>query len=588
MLNLLKRLSRGEVLLAMACAIFIGINVYLELLLPDYMSEITTLVQTPGSAMSSIWVAGGKMLLCALGSLITSVLVGFMASRVAAGFARDLRRDVFRKVLSFSLGEIGLYSTPSLITRSTNDVTQVQMIVAMGLQVMIKAPVMAVWAIIKISGKGLEWTYATACFVIFLIVVISIIFALATPRFRKMQWYTDAVNRVIRENLTGLRVIRAFNAEGFQQDRFEKTNADLTGTLLFTSRVMAVMNPCMILIMNGLTLSIYWIGAILLNAASMMDKLAIFSNMVVFSSYAMQVIMSFMMLTMIIIMLPRVLVSARRINQVMNTKLSVIDGPGVEEQADSPKGRVEFRNVSFKYPGAEDYVLHNISFTAEKGQTVAFIGSTGSGKSTLINLVPRFYDATEGQVLVDNVDVRSYTLHQLRNKLGYIPQRSVLFSGSVTSNVAYGDNGRPAPDEAQIKKAVAVAQSTDFVEAMHQGYDSAISQGGTNVSGGQKQRLCIARAVCRDPQIFIFDDSFSALDLKTDRNLRTALKQELGDATCLIVAQRIGTIRDADKIVVLERGEAVGIGTHTELMKTCEVYREIALSQLSEEELENE
>lgn len=609
MLKLLKRLTNAELSLAIASAVFVALQVYLDLLLPDYMSEITTLVQTPGSAMSSVWAAGGKMLLCALGSLATSIFVGFMAARIAAGFSRELRRDIFSKVQSFSLGEISRFSTASLISRSTNDVTQVQMIIAMGLQVMIKAPIMAVWAIIKIAGKGTEWTIATAAFVVFLLVVISIVFSLATPRFRKMQWFTDAVNRITRENLTGLRVVRAFNADRFQQERFEKTNRELTGTQLFTSRVMAVMNPCMTIIMNGLTLSIYWIGAILLNEAAMTEKLDIFSNMVVFTSYAMQVIMSFMMMTMIFIMLPRVLVSAKRINEVLDTRVSVTDGPGVPEYGDLSEaedipdsgdgegtaeederltGVVEFRNVSFKYPEAEDYVLRNISFTANTGETVAFIGSTGSGKSTVINLIPRFYDATEGQVLVDGVDVRDYTLRQLRNKLGYIPQRSLLFSGTVASNVAYGDNGKEPPDEEQVKRAVAIAQGADFVEAMPEGYYSLIAQGGTNVSGGQRQRLCIARAVCRDPEIFIFDDSFSALDFKTDRNLRTALKRELSGATCLIVAQRIGTIRDADKIVVLENGEAVGIGTHSELMKTCGVYREIALSQLSEEELENE
>lgn len=588
MLRLLKRLSKTEFALACVSTAFIAFQVYLELLLPDYMSEITTLVQTPGSEMSSVWTAGGKMLLCALGSLASSIFVGFMASRIAAGFARDLRHEVFAKVQSFSLGEISRFSTASLISRSTNDITQVQMIIAMGLQVMIRAPIMAVWAIIKIAGKGSEWTIATAAFVAFMLAVILTAFTLATPKFKKMQWYTDAVNRVIRENLTGLRVVRAFNAESFQHERFEKTNRELTGTLLFTSRVMAVMNPCMTIVSNGLTLSIYWIGAALLNAAAMTEKLGIFSNMVVFTSYAMQVVMSFMMLTIIFIMLPRVLVSAKRINEVLDTRVEVTDGKGIADEADSPRGLVEFKNVSFKYPDAEDYVLKDISFTARQGETVAFIGSTGSGKSTVINLIPRFYDATEGQILIDGVDVRDYTLKQLRNKLGYVPQKSSLFSGTVMSNVAYGDNGKPAPGEEQVKRAVAIAQGADFVEAMPEGYSSDISQGGTNVSGGQRQRLCIARAICRDPEIFIFDDSFSALDFKTDKVLRTALKKNLSGATCLIVAQRIGTIRDADKIVVLDEGRAVGVGTHSELMKNCVVYREIALSQLSEEELKDE
>jgi ATP-binding cassette subfamily B multidrug efflux pump len=587
MLRLLRRLSTREVLMALVSTAFVALQVFLDLRLPDYMKEITMIVQTPGSSVGDVWLAGGKMLLCALGSLAASILVGYLAAKIAAGFSKTLRRDIFAKVQSFSFGEINRFSTPSLITRSTNDVTQVQMIIALGLQVIIKAPILAVWAIIKIAGKGTEWTAATAFFVLFLIIVLSIVFSLATPKFRRMQWLTDAVNRITRENLTGLRVVRAFNAEPYQQERFEAANADLTGTQLFTSRVMAVIAPCITIIMNGLTLSIYWIGALLIDAAQMTEKLGLFSNMVVFTQYAMQVIMAFMMLTMIFIMLPRVLVSAKRINEVLDTGLSVLDGPGAEPE-DGLVGEVEFRNVSFKYPGAEDYVIKDISFTARRGETVAFIGSTGSGKSTLINLVPRFYDATEGQVLVDGVDIREYTQKKLRDKLGYIPQRSVLFAGTVASNVSFGDNGTPPADEEQIKRAVAVAQGADFVEGMPDKYDSPIAQGGTNVSGGQKQRLCIARAVCREPEIFIFDDSFSALDFKTDKSLRQALKTELAETTCLIVAQRIGTIRDADRIVVLEQGKIAGIGTHSELMKNCEVYREIALSQLSEEELENE
>jgi len=587
MLRLLRRLSTREVLMALVSTAFVALQVFLDLRLPDYMKEITMIVQTPGSSVGDVWLAGGKMLLCALGSLAASILVGYLAAKIAAGFSKTLRRDIFAKVQSFSFGEINRFSTPSLITRSTNDVTQVQMIIALGLQVIIKAPILAVWAIIKIAGKGTEWTAATAFFVLFLIIVLSIVFSLATPKFRRMQWLTDAVNRITRENLTGLRVVRAFNAEPYQQERFEAANADLTGTQLFTSRVMAVIAPCITIIMNGLTLSIYWIGALLIDAAQMTEKLGLFSNMVVFTQYAMQVIMAFMMLTMIFIMLPRVLVSAKRINEVLDTGLSVLDGPGAEPE-DGLVGEVEFRNVSFKYPGAEDYVIKDISFTARRGETVAFIGSTGSGKSTLINLVPRFYDATEGQVMVDGVDIREYTQKKLRDKLGYIPQRSVLFAGTVASNVSFGDNGTPPADEEQIKRAVAVAQGADFVEGMPDKYDSPIAQGGTNVSGGQKQRLCIARAVCREPEIFIFDDSFSALDFKTDKSLRQALKTELAETTCLIVAQRIGTIRDADRIVVLEQGKIAGIGTHSELMKNCEVYREIALSQLSEEELENE
>lgn len=587
MIKLLKRMTNTQGLMAFVSTVFIAFQVYLDLKLPDYMNDITTLVMQEGSKVSDVWAAGGKMLLCAFGSLAASIFVGYLAARIAAGFSRNLRHDIFNKVQSFSLGEINRFSTPSLITRSTNDVTQVQMIIALGLQVMIKAPIMAVWAIIKIAGKGTEWTLATAGFVVFLIIVISIVFTLATPRFRRMQWLTDSVNRITRENLTGLRVIRAYNAEPYQHERFEGANNNLTNTQLFTSRVMSVISPCMTIIMNGLTLSIYWIGAVLIQNAGMTEKLSIFSNMVVFSSYAIQVVVAFVMLTMIFIMLPRVLVSAKRINEVLETKLSVTDGSGFA--SDSEKvGEVEFKDVCFKYPGAEDYVIRNVSFTAHKGETVAFIGSTGSGKSTLINLVPRFYDATEGQVLVDGLDVRDYTQRQLRNKLSYIPQRSVLFSGTVSSNVAYGDNGKLPPAEEKIKRAVYIAQAEDFVEEMPEQYEAPIAQGGTNVSGGQKQRLCIARAVCRDPEIFIFDDSFSALDFKTDKSLREALKTETAGVTSLIVAQRIGTIRDADQIIVLENGEVVGKGTHSELMKNCEVYREIALSQLSEEELADE
>lgn len=587
MIRLLKRMSAIQIIMALISVAVIAFQVYLDLLLPDFMRNITELVMTPGSIASDVWSIGLKMLLCAFGSLAAAVFVGYLAARIAAGFSRDLRHDIFDKVQSFSLGEINRFSTPSLITRSTNDVTQVQMIIALGLQVMIKAPIMAVWALTKIAGKGEEWTISTAVFVLFLLTVITLVFSLATPRFRKMQWQTDSVNRIARENLTGLRVIRAYNAEAFQHSRFSKVNNALTHSHLFASRVMAAMPASMIIVINGLTLSIYWIGALLIENAEIADKLGIFTNMVVFSNYAMQVIFSFVMLTIIIIMLPRVLVSAKRINEVLETELSVTDGSGAEPERDR-LGVVEFKNVCFKYPGAEDYVVRNVSFSAQRGETVAFIGSTGSGKSTLINLVPRFYDATEGQVLVDGIDVRQYGQKQLRDKISYIPQRSVLFTGTVSSNVAFGDNGRSEASEEKIKRAVRIAQGTDFVEAMPGQYEAAISQGGINISGGQKQRLSIARAVCREPEIFIFDDSFSALDFKTDKSLRDALKTEVSGATILIVAQRIGTIRDADKIVVLEEGDVVGIGTHSELFNSCEVYREIALSQLSEEELSNE
>lgn len=586
MIKLLRRLSPLEWLMSAISTALVALQVFLDLRLPDYMAEITRLVQTPGSEMSDIWFAGGKMLLCALGSLAASVVVGFLAAHIAAGFSKRLRLSIFDKVLSFSLGEINKFSTPSLITRSTNDVNQVQMLIALGLQIMIKAPIMAVWAVFKIAGKASQWTLATAVTVAFLLIIVTTVSMLVLPRFRQIQNLTDGLNRITRENLTGLRVVRAYNAETFQQKKFMAVNNELTGNHLFTTRIMAIIMPCMTIIMNGLTLSVYWIGASLINAAGFTEKVTLFSNMVVFSQYAMQIVISFMMMTMIFIMFPRVSVSARRINDVLETEGTVSDGPGLIGP-DNLEGEVEFRNVSFKYPNAEDYVIRNVSFTAHKGETVAFIGSTGSGKSTIVNLIPRFYDATEGQVLVDGVDVREYTQKQLRNKLGYIPQRSVLFSGTVFSNVAYGDNGKDEKTVEAIKNAVRIAQSADFVEQMPDGYDSPISQGGTNVSGGQKQRLCIARAICRDPEIFIFDDSFSALDFKTDKNLRAALKNELFGTTSIIVAQRIGTIRDADKIVVLENGEVAGMGTHSELMKSCEVYREIALSQLSEEELAN-
>lgn len=589
MRRLLKRMSAQELWMALVITALVALQVYFDLKLPDYMTEITKTVEQNG-ALADIWSTGGKMLACALASLAAAVAVAWLAAYIAAGFSARLRLDIFRKVQSFSLGEINRFSTPSLITRSTNDVTQVQTFLVLGLQVMIKAPIMAVWAISKIVGKGEEWTMMTGVAVIFMLAVVITVSMLVVPRFRKIQGLTDGLNRVTRENLTGLRVVRAYNAEDFQQAKFDKVNDNLTGKLLFTSRMTAVIGPAMTIVMNGLTLAVYWIGATLINSASMTDKLTVFSNMVVFSQYGIMIVMAFMMLTMIFILLPRVSVSAKRINEILDTECSITDGPGAESDP-ANAGTIEFKNVSFKYPGAEDYVIRNVSFSAKKGETIAFIGSTGSGKSTVVNLLPRFYDATEGEVLVDGVDVKQYTQRQLRDKLGYIPQRPVLFSGTVASNVAYGDGDRDRSenegDEA-VRHAVQIAQASEFVENMPDTYDSDISQGGTNVSGGQKQRLCIARAICRDPEIFIFDDSFSALDFKTDKNLRMALKSELSNATAVIVAQRIGTIRDADRIVVLENGEVAGMGTHEALMKSCEVYREIALSQLSEEELANE
>jgi len=577
MLKIFKYLKPIEWLMAGISLIFIVMQVWLDLKMPEYMQEITKLVQTPGSEMKDIWIAGGFMLLCALGSLIGAIIVGFFAARIAASFSQRLRSMLFNKVESFSMEEINRFSTSSLITRSTNDITQVQMLVTMALQLVIKAPITAVWAITKIAGKGYEWTLTTGIAILIMIVMVTILMIFVFPKFRKMQTLTDNITRVTRENLTGLRVVRAYNAEDYQEAKFEKANEELTSTQLFTNRAMVIMMPIMTMLMSGLSLVIFWIGAHMINAAEMMDKLTIFSNMVVFSQYAMQVIMSFMMLVMIFIMAPRASVSAKRINEVLDTKPTIIDGHATEGKFNL-KGEVTFRNVSFKYSDTADYVLENINFTAKQGETVAFIGSTGSGKSTLINLIPRFYDATEGEVLVDGVNVKNYKLESLYKKIGYIPQKAVLFKGTVESNVAYGDNN------GEVVESVRIAQGTDFVEKMEGQYGADISQGGTNVSGGQKQRLAIARAICRKPEIYIFDDSFSALDYKTDRNLRNALKETSG-ITNIIVAQRIGTIMEADKIIVLDEGKIVGIGKHRELLDTCAVYKEIAMSQLSEEEL---
>ena len=587
MIKIFKYLKSKDWALIFVSLLFIVTQVWLDLKLPDYMSDITVLVQTEGSQMSEIWRTGGYMLLCAFGSLISAMIVGFFISQIAAGLSRTLRSNIFSKVESFSMHEINQFSTSSLITRSTNDITQIQMIIAMGLQVLIKAPIMAIWAISKISSKSFKWTAATAGAVIVLILIVSVVFLLALPKFKKIQVLTDNLNRVSRENLTGIRVVRAYNAENYQEDKFEVANNDLTRTNLFTSRVMGVMMPSITLIMSGLTLAIYWIGAYLINEAQMMDKITLFSDMVVFSSYAIQVVMSFMMLIIVFIMLPRAQVSAKRVNEVLETELTIKNGK-VKENDPSKVGEIEFKNVSFKYPDAADYVLENISFKANKGETVAFIGSTGSGKTTLINLIPRFYDVTEGEVLVDGVNVKDYDKNFLTNKIGYVSQKTVMFSGTITSNVSYGDNGKEKGNIDAIKKAVEIAQGKEFVEKIDKTYDGEVSQGGTNLSGGQKQRLSIARAVYRDPEVYIFDDSFSALDYRTDRVLRSILNKETKDRTKLIVAQRIGTIKDADKIVVLDEGKIVGIGRHKELLKTCEVYKEIAYSQLSKEELENE
>jgi len=587
MIRIFKYFKREEWLQALISLVFIVIQVWLDLKLPDYMSKITMLVQTPNSNISDIWVSGGKMLLCALGSLASAVIVGFFAARIAASFSQRLRSMLFSRVQSFSMEEINAFSTSSLITRSTNDITHIQMLVTMGLQMIVKAPILAVWAIIKISGKGAEWTLATGVAVLVMIIIISFIMTFVLPQFKKMQILTDNLNRVTRENLMGLRVVRAYNAEDYQEEKFEIANRDITNTNLFTSRAMSVLMPAMSLIMSGLSLSIYWIGAYLIREAARVDQLTLFSNMVVFSSYAMQIIMAFMMLVMLFIILPRATVSAKRVNEVLETKPTIKNGTLTKGKA-GISGEVTFKNVCFKYPDAAEYVIRDVNFTVTQGQTIAFIGSTGSGKSTLINLIPRFFDATEGEILVDGVNVKEYSQQALYNKIGYVPQKAVLFRGTVSSNIAYGDNGINDYSEAEIKKAVQIAQATDFVEEMEDKYQSPISQGGANVSGGQKQRIAIARAICRKPEIYIFDDSFSALDYKTDRVLRSVLKQETAGVTSMIVAQRIGTIMDADQIVVLDEGNVVGIGTHRELLKSCEVYKEIAMSQLSKEELENE
>lgn len=586
MIKLLKNLRKKEWFLALISLILIIVQVWLELKMPDYMSEITVLVQTEGSQMSDIIKNGAYMLGCAFGSLVSAVIVGYLVATVAANFSKSVRKKLFDKVEDLAMSEVKGFSTSSLITRTTNDITQVQMLVAMGLQLMIKAPITAIWAITKILNKSWQWSMTTGIAVLILLTVISILTIIVMPRFKIVQKLTDKINGVTRENLTGIRVVRAFNAENYQENKFEDVNTKLTNQQMYNQKKFAIMQPVMYLVMYFLTLAIYFIGAYLIRDASMVNKLGLFGDMVVFSSYAMQVIMSFLMLAMIFMMSPRAQVSANRINEVLDTDITIKDG-NINTNKTNEVGTVEFKNVSFKYPDADEYLLKNISFKANKGETVAFIGSTGSGKSTLINLVPRFYDATEGEVLVDGVNVKDYTQEFLHNKIGYVPQKAVMFNGTVNSNIAYGDNGKGEISEEKIKKAIEVAQGKEFVEKMDEKYDTHIAQGGTNVSGGQKQRLAIARAIARNPEIYIFDDSFSALDYKTDSLLRKALKEYTKDATSLIVAQRIGTIMNADKIIVLEDGVSVGMGTHKELLKNCDVYKEIALSQLSKEELEN-
>ena len=583
MTKLLKEFNKKDYFLVLVCTLLIIFQVWLDLRLPDYMSEITKLVQTEGSKMSDILSQGGYMLLCALGSLISAFIVGYLTSYISATFSQKTRKTLFTKVQSFSMEEIKKFKTSSLITRTTNDITNIQMFISMGLQMLIKAPITAVWAILKILGKNYRWSIATGVAVVVMLSVIGTLMLIVLPRFKIVQKLIDNINDKTRENLTGVRVIRAFNAEKYQEDRFEDANQKLTNTQMFNQRMMSIMSPTMYLIMNLLPLSIYVIGAGLINSAGLFDRLNLFSDMVVFSSYAMQVIMAFLMLAMIFVMYPRASVSADRIKEVLDTETKVCDGTFSSDT--KLKGEVEFKNVSFKYPDADEYILKNISFKAKKGDTLALIGSTGSGKSTIVNLIMRFYDATEGEILIDGKNIKEYKLETLYKKIGYVPQRAVMFNGSVKYNISYGDK---KVSEKDMKNAARVAQASEFIDKMPKGYDANVSSGGTNISGGQKQRLAIARAVAKDPEIFVFDDSFSALDYKTDYTLRKELKKNAKDKTNIIVAQRIGTILNADEIIVLENGFVKGCGTHAELLKKCKVYKEIALSQLSKEELENE
>ncbi len=584
MKEIVKHFDKKSWLYVLLNAGVILLQVFAELKMPDYMAEITQLVQTQGSQLSGVLAAGAKMLLCALVSLLMAVLIHVISAKIASDYSFRVRAKLYTKVSSFSLEQMNKFSSASLITRSTNDITQVQNIIAFGTLALIKAPVMSVWAISKIWGKHYQWTLTTVIAVLIVCTVLLICYFFALPKFQKIQGLTDNINRITRENLTGLRVIKAYNAEKYQEEKFEKANDEITRNNLSAHRVMSIMGPTMMIVMNGMSVVIYFLGAFIINEAYGMDRVEIFSEMIVFSQYAIHVIMSFMVLNMIFVMAPRAVIAAKRINEVVDTEPTIFDGEN-DGSDTTVTGEVEFKNVSFKYPDASDYVLKDISFKANKGDTVAIIGSTGCGKSTLINLIPRFYDVTEGEVLLDGVNVKDYKLEALHNKLGYVPQKALLFSGTVNTNVAFGSNGKDSYTEDDVKRAIEIAQGKDFVEKMPYSYDSDIAQGGTNVSGGQRQRLCIARAICRKPEILIFDDSFSALDYKTDRTLRNALKQQTKGTTNIIVAQRIGTIKDADLIIVLNEGEIAGMGKHKELLENCEVYKEIALSQLSQEEL---
>lgn len=582
MIKLLKNLRKKEILLILISCVFIFISVDLELKMPDYMATITKLVQTEGSKMKDIVTNGGYMLLCALGSLICSVVVGFLISYIASKFSMNIRSKLFNTVEDLDMEEIKEFSPSSLITRTTNDVSQIEMLLGMGLQLLIKAPITAVWAVTKILNKNMSWSIITAVSLAILLVTLIIISLIVVPKFKIVQKLIDKLNNVTRENLTGIRVVRAFNAENYQENKFNEVNTSLTKQQMFNQKTFAIMSPMMYLVMYFLTLSIYYVGAYLINDASFSSKIGLFGDMIVFSSYAMQVIMSFLMLAMIFMMLPRAQVSAKRINEVLDKKVKLKEG---NITSSKETGTITFKNVSFKYPKAEEYVLKDISFDIKKGETVAFIGSTGSGKSTLINLIPRFYDVTEGEILVDNINVKDYKEEVLNDKIGYIPQKAVIFSGTINSNIGFGKVNGKKVSLKKIKESANVAQASEFIEKLDNKYNSLVARSGTNLSGGQKQRIAIARAIARNPEIYIFDDSFSALDYKTDYTLRKELKKYTKSATILIVAQRIGTIINADKIIVLDNGNCVGIGTHKELLKTCDVYKEIALSQLKEDEL---
>lgn len=584
MIKLLKKMGKREVLMAVLCTILVLGQVYFDLTLPDYMTDLTMMLNTAGSETSDILNVGLKMLGCTLASAALAIGCGYLSAKTASGFSYTVREKLFNHVMDMGSEEMQDFSIPSLITRTTNDITQIQMIISMGLQMIIKSPIMAVWAVIKILGKSWELSAVTAAFVVVICVFVLAVMATCIPRFRIVQKLTDKINRVARENLTGINVVHAFNAEKYQNDKFDVPSKDMMNTQLKNQRMFALMMPVMNIGMNGLTLAIYWLGAVLIQQIALtavQDRITFFSNVVVFSTYATYVVMSFMMLVMIFMMLPAAQVSAERINEVLERDVNIKEGSVGEGRE---QGTVEFKNVSFRYPHASEDELSNISFKIEKGQTLAIIGATGSGKTTLISLIPRFYDATEGEVLVDGVNVKNYKFDTLYDKLGYVTQKAVLFAGSIRENVFFGESGAPETDD-ELKNAIELSQAEEFVDKLPDGTEHMISQMGRNVSGGQKQRLSIARALSRKPEILVFDDSFSALDYKTDAKLREGLNEKLGDTTKIIVAQRISTIRHADKIIVLDRGEAVGMGTHEELMKNCDVYKEIALSQLSAAEL---